>query len=142
MVLKHAVLDTKTGWLACGPVVVAAITGARLSEVEDVFVRIDSKGVATTALELHQALSFFDRGLSLGYMAEYGEEQPLWWVLRFCPGNRPLIIAIETERGSHWIATHGWWLADVQTYGRWIEWDDHGLHADAPVGMVWVVERR
>jgi hypothetical protein len=38
--------------------------------------------------------------------------------LRFFPA--PLIIAIEEEGGSHWVAAHGWWLADVQTNGRWI----------------------
>jgi hypothetical protein len=26
-------------------------------------------------------------------------------------------LIIEQEGGSHWIAAHGWWLADVQTYG-------------------------
>jgi hypothetical protein len=31
-----------------------------------------------------------------------------------------LIIAIEQDGGSHWIATHSWWLADAQTCGRWI----------------------
>jgi hypothetical protein len=41
---------------------------------------------------------------------------------------------------GRWIASHGWWLA--QTCGRWIEWDDYGLHADAPVGSVWLVESR
>ena len=49
------------------------------------------------------------------------------------PPTARLIIAIEQEGGSHWIAAHGWWLADVQTYGRWIEWSDWGLHADDPV---------
>jgi hypothetical protein len=41
--------------------------------------------------------------------------------------------------GSHRIATHGWWLADVQTRGRWIAWDNHGLHADCKVEAAWVV---
>jgi hypothetical protein len=50
----------------------------------------------------------------------------------------PLIIAIEDRGVGHWIATHGWWLADVKTRGRWVEWDDHGLHADAPVETVWI----
>jgi hypothetical protein len=40
---------------------------------------------------------------------------------------------------AHWIATHGWWLADTQTRGQWIEWSDWGLHADAPVETVWLV---
>jgi hypothetical protein len=80
--------------------------------------------------------------LRLGYVSDHCGEPPLWWTLRFCPGDQPLVIAIEEERGSHWVATHGWWLADVQTYGRWVEWDDHGLHADAPVETVWTVERR
>jgi hypothetical protein len=31
-------------------------------------------------------------------------------------------------------------VADARgTYGR-IDWDDHGLQADAPVSMVWLVE--
>jgi hypothetical protein len=54
----------------------------------------------------------------------------------------PLIIAIQTGDGSHWIATHGGWLADVHTHGRWIEWDDHGLHADCKVETVWIVRRQ
>ena len=62
-------------------------------------------------------------------------------VLALLPDG-PLVLAIEASCGSHWIATHGWWLSDAQTYGRWIEWDDHGLHADAPVSMVWTVEGR
>jgi hypothetical protein len=68
------------------------------------------------------------------------ERAPLWWCLRFCPDG-PLVIAVETANGvSHWVATHGWRLADARTYGRWVDWDDWGLHADAPVSMVWLVE--
>jgi hypothetical protein len=122
--------------------VVAAIVGAPLSTVEAVFRCFGSDGVATKAIDVANALAAFGYGLSLGYIADYGEEQPLWWVLRYCPGDVPLIIAIEEGRGSHWIVTHGWWLADAQTYGRWIAWDDWGLHADAPVSMVWTVEGR
>jgi hypothetical protein len=36
----------------------------------------------------------------------------------------------------------GWWLADVRTRGRWIEYSDHGLCASSPVETVWIVERR
>jgi hypothetical protein len=63
-------------------------------------------------------------------VSDYGAEPSLWWCLRYCPDG-PLIIAIEDRGDPHWIATSGWWLADVQTRGRWIEWDDDGLHADA-----------
>ena len=62
-------------------------------------------------------------------------------VLALLPDG-PLVIAIEASSRSHWIATHGWWLSDAQTYGRWIEWDDHGLHAAAPVETVWLIEGR
>jgi hypothetical protein len=80
--------------------------------------------------------------LDLGYVSDYGAEPPLWWCLRFCPGEPPLVIAIEDEGEPRWIATQGGSLADVRTCGRWIEWDDHGLHADAPVETVWIVEGR
>jgi hypothetical protein len=138
--LRDAIIDKTEGWLACGPCVVTAITGAPLTTVEAVFRMNGSDGVSTKALDVANALAAFGLGLTLGYMAEYGEAQPLWWVLRFCPDDKPLIIAIEQEGGSHWIATHGWWLSDAQTYGRWIEWDDWGLHADASVSMVRLVE--
>jgi hypothetical protein len=137
--LRDAIIDKTSGWLACGPDAVAALAGARLTVVERAFRMGGSDGVSTTAEDVALALSHFGYGLSLGHMADWGEERPLWWVLRFFPGDVPLIIAIEEERGSHWIATHGWWLADVETYGRWIEWDDWGLHAAAPVSMVWLV---
>jgi hypothetical protein len=122
--------------------VVAALAGAPLTVVERAFRMGGSDGVSTTAEDVALALSHFGYGLNLGYMAEVGEERPLWWVLRFFPDDKPLVIAIEQERGSHWIATHGWWLSDTRTYGRWIEWSDWGLHADAPVETAWTVERR
>jgi hypothetical protein len=56
--------------------------------------------VATKALDIANARSLFGYGLGLGYMADYGEEQPPWWILRFCPGDVPLIIAIEVEQSS------------------------------------------
>ena len=47
------------------------------------------------------------------------------WDCGTAPATACLIIAIEQEGGSqHWIAAHGWWLTDAQTYGRWIEWSD------------------
>jgi hypothetical protein len=105
--------------------------------VEALFALNGSDGVSTDDLAL--ALSHFGMGLTLGHVADWGDEPPVWWCLRFCPAG-PLIIAIEEAGGSHWVATHGWWLSDAQTYGRWIAWDDHGLDADAPVETVWIVE--
>jgi hypothetical protein len=87
------------------------------------------------------ALSHFGIGLTLGYVSEWGEEPPLWWCLRFCPDG-PLIVTIEVEGEGHWIATHGWRLADVRTRGRWIAFEDRGLHADAPVETAWIVSPR
>jgi hypothetical protein len=129
------------GWLACGPVVVAAPAGAPLTVVERAFAVGGSDGISTDASDLALALSHFGMGLRLGYVSDYGAEPPLWWCLRFCPDGPP-VIAIEEERGSHWIATDGWWLSDARTYGRWVAWDDWGLHADKKVTMAWLVERR
>jgi hypothetical protein len=139
MRLRDAIIDKTEGWLSCGPVVVAALAGASLTTVEALFALIGSDGVSTDAADLALALAYFGMGLQLGYVADYGAEPPLWWALRFCPGDAPLIIAIDDRGSPHWITTHGWWLADVRTRGRWIEWDDHGLHADAPVSMMWPV---
>jgi hypothetical protein len=49
MRLRDAIIDKSEGWLACGPVVVAALTGSRLSQVEALFrAAIGSNGRATT----------------------------------------------------------------------------------------------
>jgi hypothetical protein len=109
--------------------------------VEALFALNGSDGVSTDAADLALALSYFGMRLTLGYVSDYGLGAPSWWALRFCPDG-PLIIAIEAEGEGHWIATEGWWLADVQTRGRWIKWNDHGLHAAAPVETVWLVEGR
>jgi hypothetical protein len=121
MRLRDAIIDKTSGWLACGPVVVAVLTGARLTVVERAFAAGGSDGVMTDAADLALALSQFGLSLTLGYVSDWGAEPPLWWCLRYCPDG-PLIIAIEDRGGGHWIATYGWWLADVQTHGRWIEW--------------------
>jgi hypothetical protein len=40
MVLKDAIIDLKDGgWLACGPVVIAALTGSSLTWIETLFRR-------------------------------------------------------------------------------------------------------
>jgi hypothetical protein len=139
--LRDAIIDKTEGWLTCGPVVVAALTGAPLTTVEAVFAMNGSDGVETDAADLALARSHFGMPLSLGYVSDWGEEPPLWWCLRYCPDG-PLIIAVEDRGEGHWIATDGWRLADVQTRGRWVAFDDHGLHADAPVETVWLVEGR
>jgi hypothetical protein len=108
-----AIIDKTSGLLACGSVVVAAIAGASLTTVEAVFAMNGSDGVSTDAADIALALSAFGMGLMLGYFADYGAEPPLWWCLRFCPDG-PLIIAIEDRGEGHWIATHGWRLADVR----------------------------
>jgi hypothetical protein len=60
--LGDAIIDEAERWLACGPVVVAAIAGARLSLVEAVFAMNGSDGVATTAEDVALALSYFGTG--------------------------------------------------------------------------------
>jgi hypothetical protein len=137
----HAIIDKTTGWMGCGPVVVAALTGSRLTVVEDLFrMTIGSSGRSTTASDLDQVLRCYGLRLTLGHLAAYGEERRLWWVLRFFPDDSWLIIAIEERGDGHWVTTHGWRLADTHTNGRWIARDDHGLHADALVDAVWIVE--
>jgi hypothetical protein len=140
--MRDAVIDKKAGgWLSCGPVAVAALVGAPLSYVEALF-RWEGlgDGVQTRASDLDHVLrNHFNLSLSLGYIADWGREESLWWVLRFCPEDKPLIISIQFESDRHWVAVHSGWLADVHTHGRWIEWDDYGLHANCKVETVWVV---
>jgi hypothetical protein len=62
-------------------------------------------GVSTKARDVGNALSDFGYWLRLVWIAHYSAEETLWLVLRRCPGNRPLMIAIEVEDRSHWIAT-------------------------------------
>ena len=56
-------------------------------------------------------------------------------------GGSSIRYTIEDEGEPHWVVTHGWFIADTLSLGRWIAWDDHGRYADAPVDMVWLVER-
>ena len=53
-----------------------------------------------------------------------------------------MIIAIDDRREPHWIAIYGWRLANAKTRGRWVAFDDHGLHASSPVETAWIGERR
>jgi hypothetical protein len=50
--MRDATIDKTSGWLVCGPVVVAALTGARLTTVEAIFAMNGSDGVATDASDL------------------------------------------------------------------------------------------
>jgi hypothetical protein len=139
--MRDAIIDRDDGDIDCGPLSVALITGRPISVVERVFGCFGSDGVATPPQLVDLVLAAFGYRLSSGYEAPLDEPPPpLWRLLRFCPADAPLLIAIEDESIPHWIVTHGWFIADARTHGKWIEWSDHGLHADAPVASVWVVE--
>jgi hypothetical protein len=138
--LRDAIIDCEDGhWLACGPCVVAALTGSSLTWDENLFRWEGLASVATPASDLDRVLRWFNLSLELGYVADWGREPPLWRCLRHRPEDQPLIIAIQTEDGSHWVATHGWWLGRCPDLWPMDRGDDHGLHADCKVETVWVV---
>ena len=76
---QHALIDKASGWLACGPVVVAALIGAPLTTVEAVFRMNGSDGASTDVIDLALALSYFGMGLTPGSVSDRGAEPPLWW---------------------------------------------------------------
>jgi hypothetical protein len=46
--LRDAIIDKTEGWLSCGPVVVAALAGARLTTVDSLFAANGSMGPRPT----------------------------------------------------------------------------------------------
>jgi hypothetical protein len=65
--------------------------------VEAVFRMNGSDGSRPTPLISRWRSPISGAGLDLGYVSDWGEEPPLWWCLRFCPDEPPLVIAIEEE---------------------------------------------
>jgi hypothetical protein len=87
MVLKDAIIDLKDGgWLACGPVVIAAHTGSSLTWIETLFRwHAGCDGVSTRASDLDRVLRHFNLSLSLGYIADWGREESLLVRLEVLP---------------------------------------------------------
>ena len=137
----------------CGPYVLSAITGYRVSKVEEEIYRFrgedaaaarkiiegtteDDIGAALAAFdyEMHRIQSFFD--------LEKKQRPSVWqWMQK--PRPRPFayyLLGIDTKRDAHWIVIHGTKLSDTYTEGKWTD-VSYGPHKGCKIWAVYEVRR-
>lgn len=141
-----------TGRIAfCGPYVLSAITGHRISTIEDVIrayrslpedLKFPIKG--TYSEEVEHALAVFGYRMqpNESYMHLPRKERPTLWSWMQRPRNAwaHYILAIHKGKDGHWILIKGVKMCDTFTEGRWTFVVD-GPHRGCRIMEVFEVRR-
>ena len=137
----------------CGPYVVSAIAGYRVSKVEEQIYRFrgEDAGAArkiiegTTEDDVSAALAAF--GYQMLRIQSYGDVEkklrPSVWQWLQKPRPRAFayyLLGIDTRREGHWIVIHGTKLSDTYTEGKWTE-VAYGPHKGCKIWAVYEVRR-
>lgn len=140
--LDHPILQTRTtsslteasndtGRVAfCGPYVLSALTGHRISTIEDVIregrhLPADRKPVVqgTYTEEVAAALAHFGYKMTLteSFLSRPKKERPTLWQWMQKPRNAwaHYILAVHKGKEGHWVLIKGVKMCDTFTEGRW-----------------------
>jgi hypothetical protein len=136
----------------CGPVVISAVTGLPVSQVEEEIWRARGKACApcssqitgTTEQEVARALEIL--GFCMQLAADFRhldkKARPSLWNWMQRPRNAfcHYLLGIHKGRMGHWIAVKGVMTCDTFTGGRWVFVSD-GPHKSAKIMDAYVVRR-
>ncbi|MEZ5842511.1 MAG: hypothetical protein R3D27_02095 [Hyphomicrobiaceae bacterium] len=140
-----------TGRVAfCGPVVISAITGHPISEIEARIHAFREKPASRAVVkgtyteEVEDALAAFDyRMVSVAsYMHMERKVRPTLWAWMQKPRNAwaHYILAVHKGREGHWILVKGVKLCDTYTGGKW-QFVCDGPHRGARIMEIYEVKR-
>ncbi|KAB2850653.1 MAG: hypothetical protein F9K44_04200 [Hyphomicrobiaceae bacterium] len=136
----------------CGPVVISAVTGLAVSQVEEEIWRARGRASAcksaqvtgTTEHEVRRTLGRL--GFSMDVAADFrhldkGARPSLWsWMQRPRNAFCHYLLGIHKGRTGHWIAVKGVMTCDTYTGGRWLFVSD-GPHKSAKIMDAYIVRR-
>lgn len=141
-----------TGRIAfCGPTVLSAITGYRVSRIEAIIHEqradpAEAKKIieGTYADEVRSALGVFGYAMQYteGFMHLERKQRPTVWSWMQKPRSAfsYYILGVHVRSEGHWICIHGAKICDTYTEGRWVFCND-GPHRGARIMEVYKVRK-